>query len=1171
MFFYEKITRHKIILLSFLILLSLSIFVSFGYGAQNAQKDDIQVKKISLDKIGIESKQNLSVKDRTLATEKLSSNARIVSKEVRLAGKVLVAAYWSKDKGTKLADLPEIRLRTPSKNNKWNPVADLHVDPLEGPDSDSKEYEASSSRIFAEPVWLKNKKKIKLDITLAPGTSIKDFHLVVLESENSGLSSGLANILAKVQDYMPKIKSATAEPKISIISRSQWGADESLRNGDPDSAPYLLKAIIHHTAGSNDYTKSESSAIVRSIYKYHTSVRGWDDIGYNFLVDKYGQIFEGRYGGTAKNIVGAHAQNFNYRSTGISLIGDFSSASPSSAQIDATQRLLVWRLAKGLVDPIGKSVMNGENLDNIIGHRNVGSTACPGGNVYAKLPSIRKNVWATLEKMGYQRVQFALRNDIATMFYRDGKTRIHGFASDGTKLNYSGQDGWWGVDRGYPLQKVIGSGSGDLNGDRNGDLVTMYDFDGKGDVRFHVWLSNGSKLNYQGPSGWWQTPAGSSYPVSGVKHMTTGDFNDDGKTDVAVMYQYSSWETRIHVWLSNGSKLNYQGSSGWWRTPSGSGYNASNVKFMTSGDFNNDGKTDLMAVFDYGGRYCEERSGNIPMTRFHVFLSTGSSFKFPSNWWGSPSCSGYNAEQLKHVLSGDFNNDGLDDIAAFFMLSQKKTGIHMFLSAVDSNFQPANKFNYQGASGWWASDGYLPDNVKHALAGDFNIDGIDDIAAIYDYGGSATRIHMFMSDTKKLNYQGSAGWWSVGRGYDLNYVPRAASSFFVRLGDEERTIIELEKKITISGRGWGHGVGMAQWGARGMADKGKKYNEILSFYYQNSKIGKITPENPAIKVNLANNLSSVNVTAALISGTTGGFSIKDLAQNKTVASGKPGETWTVKRVYSSGNYYFEIFLGSTSKGKFTGPIRFAPASNVVLKPSSPGSEYRGWLTFYTQPSLVSKMMVVNTLALEYYLRGIAEMPYSWHMEALKAQAIAARTYAYRKILDPKHSLYNLYNSTSDQVYSGYSKEKLSSRITAPVDATKSQIATYNSSPIEAFYHSESGGHTVDSEHSWGGYRPYLRGVNDSEYSSIFSSNPYSRYQWSFTYTVQEWAEKFQNAGIGVPGRIKEIQVVSYTICGGYRRNVTKVRITGSLGYIELDGNTMRDKLGLYSRWFRFIN
>ena len=195
--------------------------------------------------------------------------------------------------------------------------------------------------------------------------------------------------------------SAMASPsKPGIITRAQWGADEKIRKGSPEFAEPLRLAIVHHTATTDSYPKSESDDIVRAIYAYHVKTNGWDDIGYNFLVDRYGQIFEGRSGGIDKAVIGAHSLGFNRNSTGISIIGNFASSKPPEVAMNALKRVLSWKLDQGFIDPLSSLtyVSNGSNkykkgtkvtLKAISAHRNVGKTECPGDPLYAALPWLR--------------------------------------------------------------------------------------------------------------------------------------------------------------------------------------------------------------------------------------------------------------------------------------------------------------------------------------------------------------------------------------------------------------------------------------------------------------------------------------------------------------------------------------------------------------------------------------------------------------------------------------------------------------------------------------------------------------------------------------------------------------------------------------------------------------
>jgi hypothetical protein len=191
-----------------------------------------------------------------------------------------------------------------------------------------------------------------------------------------------------------------------ILSRPAWGASERIRRGKPDYADTVRFAVVHHTAGSNSYTRARAASIVRGIQRYHVLANGWDDVGYNFLVDKYGQVFEGRFGGVDRNVVGAHAQGFNQGSVGIALIGNYDATTATPAAKAALTRLLAWRLDVAHVDPTtlftwrstgnpkfpaGRTV----TLRTISGHRDTGYTACPGINVYSALPALTQAVWQT--------------------------------------------------------------------------------------------------------------------------------------------------------------------------------------------------------------------------------------------------------------------------------------------------------------------------------------------------------------------------------------------------------------------------------------------------------------------------------------------------------------------------------------------------------------------------------------------------------------------------------------------------------------------------------------------------------------------------------------------------------------------------------------------------------
>jgi flagellar hook assembly protein FlgD len=191
-----------------------------------------------------------------------------------------------------------------------------------------------------------------------------------------------------------------------IVSRAGWGANEEIVRAKPTYAPAVRLLVIHHTAGTNAYTPAQSAAIVRGIQVYHVEGNGWNDIGYNYLVDRFGTVYEGRGGGADRNVIGAHAEGFNSGTAGIALIGNFSTATPPKAQQAALVALAAWRLDIAHVDPLSTVVYtSGGNykfkagkvvtLRAISGHRDTGPSECPGTAAYRLLPAIARRVAVT--------------------------------------------------------------------------------------------------------------------------------------------------------------------------------------------------------------------------------------------------------------------------------------------------------------------------------------------------------------------------------------------------------------------------------------------------------------------------------------------------------------------------------------------------------------------------------------------------------------------------------------------------------------------------------------------------------------------------------------------------------------------------------------------------------
>ncbi|PXY31380.1 N-acetylmuramoyl-L-alanine amidase [Prauserella muralis] len=288
-------------------------------------------------------------------------------------------------------DMLEIQAR--DTGGSWGEWIELEA--VDGLDKGQRGRSAAS-----EPAWVGDSTALRVraerDGTTVPARSLT----AVLIDPGTSSGDGIAP------------KAGVTTPRPTIVSRAAWGADESIRTGcfqqqgiGVEYSPTVKAATIHHTAGENDYTAADSARIVRGIYAYHAQTLQWCDVGYNVLVDKYGQIFEGRFGGLDRPVWGAHAGGFNKFTVGVSMLGTFTDVAPSSAQLEAVSQFVAWKLARGYRDPNGTVTLTSGGggtskypegtevtLPTIYGHRDVGATECPGELGYQQLPSIRQRV-----------------------------------------------------------------------------------------------------------------------------------------------------------------------------------------------------------------------------------------------------------------------------------------------------------------------------------------------------------------------------------------------------------------------------------------------------------------------------------------------------------------------------------------------------------------------------------------------------------------------------------------------------------------------------------------------------------------------------------------------------------------------------------------------------------
>ena len=346
-------------------------------------------------------------------------------------------------------------------------------------------------------------------------------------------------------------------------------------------------------------------------------------------------------------------------------------------------------------------------------------------------------------------------------------------------------------------------------------------------------------------------------------------------------------------------------------------------------------------------------------------------------------------------------------------------------------------------------------------------------------------------------------------------------------------------RVSIRGAGFGHGIGMSQYGAYGFAENGRSYRKILAHYYQGTKIGR-APSRP-VRVLLQPDDPYIRVRGASRIGR------KRLSTRRTYVLYPAGSGVAIR----AGRRRLATFGGSVRLSNRGRAMRLlGPALNGV----SSGT-YRGAIDVRRDGG---GLTAINRLSIDAYIRGVVpgEMPSSWHPEALKAQAVAARTYALatRK----RGGSFDLYPDTRSQVYRGVSAEVDSTN--RAVRSTARQVVTYGGEPVVTYYFSTSGGRTENIENSFIGAtpQPWLKSVRD----------PYDRISPRFRWRRSFSASSMQSRLHGyVRGRFRKIKVIRR----GVSPRIVRARVYGTGGTRTISGPTIRARLGLDDTWAYFTN
>ncbi len=364
--------------------------------------------------------------------------------------------------------------------------------------------------------------------------------------------------------------------------------------------------------------------------------------------------------------------------------------------------------------------------------------------------------------------------------------------------------------------------------------------------------------------------------------------------------------------------------------------------------------------------------------------------------------------------------------------------------------------------------------------------------------------------------------------------------------------------FTFFGSGFGHGLGMSQWGAYGLAKQGWTTQQVLTHFYSGTKVAQADSPPATLRIGLAQGREKIRLTAR---GGPVDLRLDDRRDGTLVGQVPGGETWTVR--IAGGKYRVLDAAGELVGGQTWGGASqnlyasYEPNGAMVKVPEAGHTYKRGYLEFNIYNcSTGCVLRLIIPIDPQGYLYGLGEVPSSWPMQAMEAQAVAARTYAFSKASYGQHRAgcnCALYATAADQVYAGWDKEggEDGDRWVHAVEATDGEVVEYRGDLIQAFYSASSGGYTENNENVWGGSPiPYLRGVCDpGDYTPDNTSAV-----WQVTMTTDR-VTKALRLGIGTVTGFSDF-------VRGVSGRIVSVTVEGENGNATISGITLRTALGL---------
>ena len=1006
----------------------------------------------------------------------------------------LVAVTWD-DPDVQVDELEAwIRYRSDDGWSDWYPLpsSDGHA-----PDPGS--IEEAEQRDGTEPLVVPESDGVQVRVDTEDGDEVDDLRVDLIDP-------GVSPADATAGGTAPSSAQAATQP--TIYTRADWGADESLR-GRTVEYGQIQAGFVHHTVNTNNYRPEDVPAIIRGIYAFHVKSRGYRDVGYNFLIDKWGRIWEGRYGGIDKPVTGAHTYGHNDDAFAASTIGTYTDTEPTGATLDAYARLFAWKFEMHGVDPSSRVNLDGTRVNAISGHRDTFATECPGARLYAKLPQIRTATAATMRTSAVRRevVLNALPAVIArgdSMTLRATTTGVPSGTSARVERRVSGSASW----------STIRSGS--IASDGTATFTVAPNRRKKFD--FRVVLA-GSPRTVSKPHS--VRVVASARPAPAAPTLTVGTLPSQvtkgDSVDITISTRGVPAASAVTV------QRRVTGGSSWSRVRAGTLAADGTATFSIA--------PNRLRSFD-----------------FRVGLAT-------------PDLS--SAAQTVRVVAGASAPAAVaPSLSVSALPATTGKGETFDIRARASGVTPGTAIAVQrrtdGAS--WAT--VRTSSVGATGAVEFSLR--PNRRSTFNFRVVLGASPAITSRTQTVRVVASTPSAPVPAPSTGRYV-RASSDVFSRPGDGVFDLV---------GHGWGHGRGMSQWGARQAAAQGVREPQITSFYYPGTT--RASGARATVRVLLTADTGSDVIVrpeaglrvqyrgqsgarrSAVLPATVNGCTVawwRALATGADVAlEALCGQSWTRWR--------------STAQVDGNSPVVFSAADGVVdvARRQSSGFDRRAYRGAIEASRSGGSLRVVNAVDLEAYLRSVVpnEMPSSWPQEALRAQAVAARTYALRESAD-RAGYFDVYDTTASQVYPGARAYDSSWRTVRTYEAARADAAVAATSgvylrdggrPAFTQFSSSNGGVTA------AGTQPYLTRQADG-WDRAATEN--ARLNWTDSVSAGSLERAYPRIG-----RLLRIRVMDREGLGDWGGRILTMRLEGASGSVTIAGDSrVRAALGTNSSYLTF--